>query len=86
MYFTKKKLYICCKYFCDISAWLQVDKGSADIRLTVKTVTGFVAAGSAMAKESCWSFLKGGFTVKTSGPAEIYFEVIKDSYLSKINK
>jgi hypothetical protein len=70
-----------------MSAWLQVDKGSADVRLSVKTVSGFMAAGSVVAKESCWSFLKGGLTVKTSGPAEIYFEVIiKGSYLSKINK
>jgi hypothetical protein len=54
-----------------------VNKGSADIRLSVKTVSGFVAAGSVVAKESCWSFLKGGITAKSSGPAEIYFEVNK---------
>lgn len=56
---------------------MQVDKGSADVIVSVKTADGFVQAGTIEAQESCWSMLKGGFTVKTSGPAELFFEVIK---------
>jgi DUF4097 and DUF4098 domain-containing protein YvlB len=68
-----------------VSAWLQMDKGSADVRLSVKTANGFVAAGTVTANASCWSMLKGGISINTSGPAEIFFEVIKGSYLSKKN-
>ncbi|KAJ1686960.1 hypothetical protein LUZ63_018350 [Rhynchospora breviuscula] len=63
----KDKLYT-------LSAWLQVDKGTADVRAVVKTPNGFIAAGTIEAKASCWSMLKGGLTVNISGPAELYFE------------
>ncbi|KAJ4767411.1 hypothetical protein LUZ62_032690 [Rhynchospora pubera] len=57
-----------------LSAWLQVDEGTTDVKAIVMTPSGFVAAGAVEAKASCWSMLKGGFTAHTSGPAELYFE------------
>lgn len=56
---------------------MQVDKGSADVRASVRTPSGFVAVGSVVANASCWSMLKGGLTVNVSGPGDLYFEVIK---------
>lgn len=41
----------------------------------VKTNSGFSHAGAVVAQSGCWSMLKGGLTVDSSGPAEIYFEV-----------
>ena len=55
---------------------MQVGDGSADVRAVVKTVGDFVHAGGAVAKSGCWSMLKGGLTAASSGPAEIYFEVV----------
>jgi len=55
---------------------LQVGDGSADVRAVVKTVGDFVHAGGVVAKCGCWSMLKGGLTAASSGPAEIYFEVV----------
>ncbi|KAJ4796310.1 hypothetical protein LUZ62_047556 [Rhynchospora pubera] len=56
------------------SAWFQADKGTADVRAAVKTPDGFVIAGQIGVNASCWSMLKGGLTVKTSGEADIFFE------------
>lgn len=40
-----------------------------------KTSEGFKSAGSVIAQVGCWSMLKGGITVESSNPAELYFQV-----------
>ncbi|XP_074572095.1 endo-1,4-beta-xylanase 5-like [Curcuma longa] len=56
------------------SAWVQVDRGNAAVRVVFKTSSDFIHAGEAEAKSGCWTMLKGGLTPKSSGPAEIFFE------------
>uniref|UniRef100_A0A0D9XIU4 GH10 domain-containing protein n=1 Tax=Leersia perrieri TaxID=77586 RepID=A0A0D9XIU4_9ORYZ len=58
-----------------LSAWLKVSAGTANVRAVVKTADGqFVAAGATVAKEGCWSMIKGGMTAYSSGPGQLYFE------------
>lgn len=65
----------CCFLHC-APAWVRIDEGSAVVGAVFKTAgDGFVHAGLVEAKSGCWSMLKGGLTVKTSGPADLYFEV-----------
>ncbi|KAF2294407.1 hypothetical protein GH714_010557 [Hevea brasiliensis] len=45
------------------SAWIQVSKGRIPVSAVFKTQTGHILAGSIFAESSCWSMLKGGFTV-----------------------
>ncbi|XP_042426046.1 endo-1,4-beta-xylanase 5-like [Zingiber officinale] len=56
------------------SAWVQVDRGNAAVRVVFKTSSGFIHAGETEAKSGCWTMLKGGLTPESSGPAEIFFE------------
>ncbi|XAR52931.1 Endo-1,4-beta-xylanase [Bertholletia excelsa] len=63
----KDKLYT-------LSAWLQVNKGSAEIAARFKTPTGWEPAGWVIAQSGCWSMLKGGLVVNASGPSYLYFE------------
>ncbi|KAF2294405.1 hypothetical protein GH714_010499 [Hevea brasiliensis] len=56
------------------SAWIQVSKGRIPVSAVFKTQTGYILAGSIFAESSCWSMLKGGFTVDASGSAQLYFE------------
>ncbi|KAL7125219.1 hypothetical protein ABFS83_14G102600 [Erythranthe nasuta] len=63
----KEKLYT-------FSAWLQVSDGNADVAAVFKTRTGYEIAGWVTARKGCWSMLKGGLVVNTSGPTELYFE------------
>ncbi|KAF3333060.1 Endo-1,4-beta-xylanase C [Carex littledalei] len=67
------------KFLSQGTTWVQVDKGSADVRASVKTPSGFVAVGSVVANASCWSMLKGGLTVNVSGPGDLYFEIWVDN-------
>nr|CAD1837817.1 unnamed protein product [Ananas comosus var. bracteatus] len=68
VYLHKEKLYT-------LSAWVRIDEGNAVVGAVFKTAgDGFVHAGLVEAKSGCWSMLKGGLTVKTSGPADLYFE------------
>ncbi|KAM1349203.1 hypothetical protein PS2_003321 [Malus domestica] len=67
IYLHRNKLY-------SFSAWIQVSNGSVPVTAVFKTNSGFVFAGSIVAKSNCWSMLKGGLTVNSSGPAELYFE------------
>ncbi|TXG64110.1 hypothetical protein EZV62_011104 [Acer yangbiense] len=57
------------------AAWIQVSEGVAVVSAIFKTRSGFKHAGAIVAEAKCWSMLKGGLTVDTSGPAELYFEV-----------
>lgn len=60
------------------SAWIQVNgENEAEVSAFVNTREGFKHGGSIFAKCNCWSMLKGGFTVLTSGQAELYFQVLK---------
>ncbi|KAF6139069.1 hypothetical protein GIB67_010795 [Kingdonia uniflora] len=67
LHLEKGKLYT-------LSAWIQVSKGSVLVTVSFKTKSGFMNAGGVLAESGCWTMLKGGLTVDTSGPAEIYFE------------
>ncbi|KAK9164323.1 hypothetical protein Syun_005225 [Stephania yunnanensis] len=66
----KEKMYT-------LSAWIKVNEGNASVVAAVKTKSGFTHAGAVVAQSGCWSMLKGGLTVESSGPAEIYFEARK---------
>ncbi|GFQ08544.1 endo-1 4-beta-xylanase a [Phtheirospermum japonicum] len=66
-YLETGKLYI-------FSAWLQVSHGKADVAAIFKTEASYETVGRAIAQKNCWSMLKGGLVVKTSGPAQLYFE------------
>ncbi|XVF01394.1 hypothetical protein REPUB_Repub04eG0084600 [Reevesia pubescens] len=68
------KLYLENNKFYTFSAWIQVSEGNAPVRAIFKTVTGFTHAGTIVAQSKCWSMLKGGLTVDSSGSAQLYFE------------
>lgn len=57
------------------AAWLQVSQGNAKVAAIFKTMSGFQHAGWVVAKSGCWSMLKGGLIVNSSGPVDLYFEV-----------
>ncbi|PIN19764.1 Endo-1,4-beta-xylanase [Handroanthus impetiginosus] len=67
----KEKLYT-------FSAWLQVSHGNADIAAIFKTQSGYETAGWVLAQKGCWSMLKGGLVVNSSGPVDLYFEFVKN--------
>ncbi|KAF9621187.1 hypothetical protein IFM89_016681, partial [Coptis chinensis] len=67
LYMQKEKIYT-------LSAWIQVSEGKELVSVKVKTRKGYRTAGTVFAESGCWSMLKGGLTVDSSGPAEIYFE------------
>ncbi|KAJ6345724.1 hypothetical protein OIU78_008391 [Salix suchowensis] len=69
-----QKLYLKKNHLYTFSAWVQVSKGNVQVRAVFKTDSGFKKAGSVFAEPRCWSMLKGGLTVDTSGHAELYFE------------
>ncbi|CAI9769166.1 unnamed protein product [Fraxinus pennsylvanica] len=64
----EEKLYV-------LSAWLQVSHGQAHIAAIFKTRTGDRPAGWVMARQGCWSMLKGGIVVDASGLVELFFQV-----------
>ncbi|OUZ99553.1 Glycoside hydrolase [Macleaya cordata] len=67
IYLQKGKLYT-------FSSWIQVSEGIVPVTAVFKTTDGFTQAGAVIAESGCWSMLKGGLTVNSSGPAELYFE------------
>ncbi|KAJ6409467.1 hypothetical protein OIU84_009046 [Salix udensis] len=69
-----QKLYLKKNHLYTFSAWVQVSEGNVQVRAVFKTDSGFKKAGSVFAEPKCWSMLKGGLTVDTSGHAELYFE------------
>ncbi|KAI9181703.1 hypothetical protein LWI28_017669 [Acer negundo] len=69
-----QKLYLRKNMLYTFSAWIQVSEGVAAVSAFFKTRSGFKHAGAIVAEPKCWSMLKGGLTVDTSGPAELYFE------------
>ncbi|KAK6945985.1 Glycoside hydrolase family 10 domain, partial [Dillenia turbinata] len=69
-----QKLYLHKHLLYTLSAWVQVNQGNASVRAVFKTRDGFKHAGVTLANAGCWSMLKGGLTLDSSGPAELYFE------------
>ncbi|KAJ4980014.1 hypothetical protein NE237_010794 [Protea cynaroides] len=67
VYLLKGRLYT-------FSAWVQVDEGNEPVTAVFGTNGGMIHAGAVHAESGCWSMLKGGLTVNSSGPAELYFE------------
>ncbi|XP_056699233.1 endo-1,4-beta-xylanase 5-like [Spinacia oleracea] len=63
----KDKLYT-------FSAWIQVSGRKSTVQAIFKSNDGYKPAGSVEAQVGCWSMLKGGITVGSSGPAEFYFQ------------
>lgn len=61
---------------CVIAAWIQVSSGNTPVTAVFRTNSDPQYAGAVFAESGCWSMLKGGLTVDSSGPAELYFEVI----------
>ena len=60
-----------------------MSQGNATVSAIVKTREGLKYGGAIVARSNCWSMLKGGLTVDTSGPAELYFEVLLNNYKGK---
>ncbi|KAI3913551.1 hypothetical protein MKX01_022132 [Papaver californicum] len=67
LYLQKRKLYT-------FSAWIQVSEGEETVVAVFKTTDGFTHEGAPIAQSGCWSMLKGGLTVDSSGYAELYFQ------------
>ncbi|KAF2294411.1 hypothetical protein GH714_010771 [Hevea brasiliensis] len=58
--------------------WVQVNRGRESVAVFLRTAAGeLIRAGNVIARDGCWSFLKGGIFANFSGPAEILFEVIR---------
>ncbi|KAL3730264.1 hypothetical protein ACJRO7_027291 [Eucalyptus globulus] len=61
--------------FYAFSAWVQVSQGSETVAVVFRTRDGkFVRGGSVVAKQGCWSLLKGGIAANSSSPADVLFE------------
>ncbi|KAI3867632.1 hypothetical protein MKW98_006009 [Papaver atlanticum] len=69
-----QKIYLHKENLYSFSAWIQVSHGKGPVTAVFKTTDGFTFAGSAVARSGCWSMLKGGLTVDSSGYAELYFQ------------
>lgn len=62
----------------NFKGWAQVNHGDdATVAVIFKTQSGYQHAAWANAKSGCWSMFKGGLVVNVSGPAQLYFEVMK---------
>ncbi|CAK9144963.1 unnamed protein product [Ilex paraguariensis] len=61
-------------------AWLQVHQGKAEVAAMFKTPMHFILAGTVTAQSGCWSMLKVGLAVNTSGPVRLYFELWSYNY------
>ncbi|KAJ8763521.1 hypothetical protein K2173_002404 [Erythroxylum novogranatense] len=57
------------------SAWVQVNEGSEDVSVVFR-IDGkdLIRAGKVIARNGCWSFLKGGVTANYSSPVDVLFE------------
>ncbi|PHT98257.1 hypothetical protein BC332_32849 [Capsicum chinense] len=71
-YFLKKDTYYV------TSAWVQVSHVDgildAHVALVLRGPFGIQRAGWAVARSGCWSMLKGGLILNTSGHVDLYFE------------
>ncbi|KAF3796307.1 Endo-1-4-beta-xylanase 2, partial [Nymphaea thermarum] len=72
IYLHKEKRYT-------FSAWVQVDGEKATVRAIFKTADGqYLRAGEVGASSGCWSMLKGGFSPRSSGCSQLYFESLNN--------
>ncbi|XP_042491362.1 endo-1,4-beta-xylanase 5-like [Macadamia integrifolia] len=69
-----QKLYLLKGRLYTFSAWVQVVEGNVPVTAVFSTKDRSIYAGAVVAESGCWSMLKGGLTVNSSGPAELYFE------------
>ncbi|KAL9244741.1 hypothetical protein vseg_018478 [Gypsophila vaccaria] len=61
--------------FYTFSAWIQVSaKRNVIIEAIFKTNKGYQYGGGVVANAGCWSMLKGGVSVDSSGLAQLYFQ------------
>ncbi|XWS68135.1 hypothetical protein CRYUN_Cryun04dG0064500 [Craigia yunnanensis] len=61
--------------FYTFSAWIQISKGSETVAVVFKTFDGkLIRGGETLAKQGCWSLLKGSIVAKFSSLAEILLE------------
>ncbi|XVE93511.1 hypothetical protein REPUB_Repub01dG0199100 [Reevesia pubescens] len=61
--------------FYTFSAWIQISKGSEIVAVVFKTFEGkLIRGGETIAKQGCWSLLKGGIVVKFPSLVEILLE------------
>ncbi|PIA60877.1 hypothetical protein AQUCO_00300413v1, partial [Aquilegia coerulea] len=68
IYLEKENLYT-------FSAWIQVSEGKEAVTAVIKTSKAHEIVGTVVAEYGCWSMLKGGLSVNSSGPAKLYFEM-----------
>lgn len=67
-------------------AWVQISEGSETVDAMFKTTHGeWIRGGSVIAKNGCWSLLKGGMAAHLSGPVEIFFVVTCLLHLIYVN-
>jgi hypothetical protein len=60
----------------EISAWIQINKGSERVAVVFKIPhTELVIGGRVLARNGCWSLLKGGIFANFTSHADILFEV-----------
>ncbi|KAK6241185.1 hypothetical protein SCA6_006574 [Theobroma cacao] len=61
--------------FYTFSAWIQISKGSETVAVVFKTSDGkLIRGGETIAKQGCWSLLKGGIVAQFTSPVEILLE------------
>ncbi|XP_022762139.1 uncharacterized protein LOC111308053 [Durio zibethinus] len=70
--------------FYTFSAWIQTSEGSETVAVVFKTSDGkLIRGGETIAKQGCWSLLKGGIVAKFSSPVEILLE---EKYITVLSK
>ncbi|WCJ17973.1 Glycosyl hydrolase family 10 protein [Euphorbia peplus] len=82
---VSQNLYLHKNMLYTFSAWIQVSEGSnIPVTAVFKTKNGYENAGVVVAQSKCWSMLKGGLTVDTSGPAQLFFKSDNENRLVEI--
>ena len=57
-------------------AWVQISEGSETVAAVFKTSDGkLLYGGKVLAKQGCWSLLKGGLVANFTSSAHIIFKV-----------
>ncbi|KAK3015076.1 hypothetical protein RJ639_007463, partial [Escallonia herrerae] len=67
-----------CFFSCQpyVSAWVQISEGHERVAVVFKTSRGeLVSGGRVIAKQGCWSLLKGGIIRNISSPVDMLFEL-----------
>lgn len=57
------------------SAWIQINRGSESVAAVLRTAAGEqIRVGKVIARDGCWSLIKGGVFANFSGPAVLLFQ------------